>query len=413
MNKENELIISVCDMLTGAGKTSAAISRMNEDVESNYIFITPYRAETQRIKDACPSRDFYLPKNKGKGKLKNLEQLLLQRRNIASTHALFQNYTDKTISLIREGNYKLILDEAFDVVEQIKIHKHDIQMLFRDKKIEYCDENQEQVRWIDKEYKGDAFRKLKEKIEDGNVVYYSNELMLWNFPIEAFKAFKDVIILTYLFESQVQKYYYDLNNIQIKYIGTAQDKQTGNYYFTDNIVQPDHAKYLINKIHILDDEKLNAIGEKENALSSSWYDREMDKTRQPLISLLKNNLNNALRHKFDCSSKTCIWTTFEKARPKLSGGGYTKGFVQWNCRATNEYRDRYHVAYCVNVYMLPTLKNYFLSHGVTVLEDDYALSEMIQFIFRSAIRENKDIWIYIPSSRMRYLLMDWLKELSK
>lgn len=37
----------------------------------------------------------------------------------------------------------------------------------------------------------------------------------------------------------------------------------------------------------------------------------------------------------------------------------------------------------------------------------YALSEMIQWIFRSRIRNNESINIYIPSSRMRNLLQNF------
>ena len=46
--------------------------------------------------------------------------------------------------------------------------------------------------------------------------------------------------------------------------------------------------------------------------------------------------------------------------------------------------------------------------GVSVEEEKYALSEMIQWIFRSAIRNGESIQIYIPSQRMRQLLIDWL-----
>lgn len=41
-------------------------------------------------------------------------------------------------------------------------------------------------------------------------------------------------------------------------------------------------------------------------------------------------------------------------------------------------------------------------------EDDYALSEMIQWVWRSAIRDGKEIWVYIPSRRMRELFQNWL-----
>ena len=38
----------------------------------------------------------------------------------------------------------------------------------------------------------------------------------------------------------------------------------------------------------------------------------------------------------------------------------------------------------------------------------YAISEMVHFLWRSALRNNEDISLYIPSRRMRILLQKWL-----
>ncbi|MEG2695893.1 MAG: hypothetical protein RR966_15745, partial [Acinetobacter sp.] len=43
-------------------------------------------------------------------------------------------------------------------------------------------------------------------------------------------------------------------------------------------------------------------------------------------------------------------------------------------------------------------------------EDIFALSEMVQWVWRSAIREGNPINIYVPSSRMRDLLERWLED---
>ena len=108
-----------------------------------------------------------------------------------------------------------------------------------------------------------------------------------------------------------------------------------------------------------------------------------------------------------------MWTTYKDYKGLLSGKGYTSGFLSYNTRSTNEYRIKTHLAYCANIYFNPYLKNYFLDHGVEVKEDKFALSELIQWIWRSAIRDGKEIWIYIPSKRMRTLLQEWLNSLSK
>ena len=83
-----------------------------------------------------------------------------------------------------------------------------------------------------------------------------------------------------------------------------------------------------------------------------------------------------------------------------------------NQRAVNSYRNCRYLAYGVNRYALPDSYNYFLYKGVQMDVRKWALSEMIQWIWRSAIRDGNDIWIYIPSSRMRGLLEDWIKEVS-
>ena len=67
------------------------------------------------------------------------------------------------------------------------------------------------------------------------------------------------------------------------------------------------------------------------------------------------------------------------------------------------------MAYCLNKYINSVVKTFFDSKGIQTDEDTYAVSEMLQFIWRSAVREGNEIWVYIPSSRMRQLLKDWIE----
>jgi hypothetical protein len=107
-----------------------------------------------------------------------------------------------------------------------------------------------------------------------------------------------------------------------------------------------------------------------------------------------------------------MWTTFSAYEDELAGDGYKKGFLACNARATNAYRDRISLAYMINYYLNPIITNYFSQCNVRVEQDAWALSELIQWMFRSAIRDGKPVSIYIPSSRMRKLLSDWIDSLS-
>ena len=69
--------------------------------------------------------------------------------------------------------------------------------------------------------------------------------------------------------------------------------------------------------------------------------------------------------------------------------------------------------YAVNIFMNVNDKLFYKRYGIEVNEDGYALSTMLQWIWRSAIRDGKEINIYIPSKRMRTLLTDWINSVSK
>lgn len=402
------MIINVVDSIMGSGKTSAAINKMNQDKENNYIFITPFLKEVERIKESCADRKFIEPENKGGGKLESLHYLIGREYNIASTHALFKMYNDDTKELIRNKNYILILDEVFNVLEHIPLHKDDIALML--KEFAHLDENN-YVIWDGDDYEGSKFRDIKMMAKNHNLILIDNILLLWNFPVDIFESFKEVYILTYMFEAQVQKYYYDLNSAEINYLGVNHKDKI--YSFSSSHTAPEYAKYLKDKITIVDDEKLNMIGDVETSLSASWFDRDKNRRGKPLMKTLKKNLINVFNNKFQTVSDDNMWTTYKDYKPHISGKGYTKGFVSVNARATNDYRHKKSLAYCANIFFNPYLKNYFLERGVNVMEEKYALSELVQWIWRSSIRESKAIKLYIPSSRMRELLMDWLEELNK
>lgn len=117
-----------------------------------------------------------------------------------------------------------------------------------------------------------------------------------------------------------------------------------------------------------------------------------------------------------------MWTSFKDYQSKLRGKGYSKefkteqlkeidnayGFLACNARATNKYAGCYNLAYCVNIYLHPAISQFFYQKGIKVDEDLYGLSEMIQWIWRSRIRNGEKINIYVPSIRMRTLLKSWL-----
>ena len=217
-------------------------------------------------------------------------------------------------------------------------------------------------------------------------------------------ALDHTYILTYMFKGQIQRYYYDMNNINYEYKAV---KKINDKYEVVDYNENEDLTYLKELIHIYDNKKLNKIGDDKYALSKSWYEKQ-DKNKTDGFDLLKNNIFNYFQNIVKGKSKENMWTCFKDFKTKCKGKGYTKGFVSCNARATNDYRHKKNLAYVVNIFNNPMILKFFRNKGVSVDENSFALSELIQWIFRSQLRDGKEINLYIPSSRMRNLLKQWL-----
>ncbi len=393
---KKELELNIVDAGCGVGKTTAMINFINQSSdEDRFIYITPLLTEVSRIKTECKQKHFKEPEIKPT-KTDSIVKLIEDGENIVSTHALFKKLTEETLELSKFKGYTLIIDECADVIKEIEISKDDLKTVLEKYTVTTKDDN---LAWVATEYEG-RFEDYKNMIEMGGVQVYRSSLgeivsLVWVFPISMFEAFDNVYLLTYMFNGQ--KGYYDYHNVKIK-----------NLYVKDFqlTTEPQHYNYEEQKnlITILDDDKLNAIGDGNGSISKSWFYRNRNNI---LITQLKNNVTNFFIHKIKVPQKERLWTTFKGYKNKIEGKGYIRNFAPSNARATNDYRECTTVVYAVNKYMRPCLKHFFESHGITVDEKQYALSEMLQFIYRSAIRDNKPITVYVPSKRMRDLLIEW------
>ena len=128
-------------------------------------------------------------------------------------------------------------------------------------------------------------------------------------------------------------------------------------------------------ITIVDDAKLNAVGDGTYALSKGWYDRRG--YSDPGIRSLRNGLKKFFQSLDESNADTRMWTCFKSGR-------FRKNFIQTSARATNRYKDRTDVAYMVNRFADPNILKFFRSRNIELDRDAYALSEMLQWIWRSA-----------------------------
>lgn len=411
-------MIQVCDSIMGTGKSSAAITYMNEHVTDRFVYITPYLEEASRIKKACPKMNFVEPSDKIKKyhfkKSEHTAALIKQGRNITTTHQAFKMYSGEMLEDIQNHGYRLIIDENVDVLEKYDCHAEDIQIAINEG---YIEEKEGTYELVNENYNGMVFRELFQFLKVRHLIKMDSEtkngecehLFYWIMPPDLITAFKDVFILTYLFKGQSLHHFLEIYNLPYEYIG-IQKSEDGKFHFSEYPgYTPEYVKHLGDMIHILDNEKMNCVGDDFHAMSMSWYDkREVDVER--LQKNIYNCVNNIWR---DAPANEKLWGCFKGYGHKIQGKGYTKSFLTFNSKATNAYRNRRYLMYIVNLFMNVNEKTFYQKHGIDVDENIYALSIMVQWIWRSAIRDGDEIYLYIPSRRMRTLLKDWIKKTSK
>ncbi|TWG97508.1 hypothetical protein L598_002000000720 [Mesorhizobium sp. J18] len=79
-------------------------------------------------------------------------------------------------------------------------------------------------------------------------------------------------------------------------------------------------------------------------------------------------------------------------------------------RGTNKFIDKSHLVYLYDQNMNPFI-NRWLGLGENGVEQDrYALTELIQWVYRSRVRRGEPVTLYLPSTRMRRILQDYLSE---
>lgn len=423
--------IRIVDAICGSGKTNWCIQEMNNNKNKRYMYITPFLSEIERVINST-NINIKAPEHKGRGKLENLEQLILTQQNIASTHVLFQRFDLNKKEKLKNGNYTLFLDEVMNVIQEIDdITEGDINLLIGEKIIRV--DSQNYVHWI-KDYTDTKYDTIKQMAENNSLILVNKKLMVWNFPADIFDCFEEVYILTYKFDGQIMKHYYDYHNVKYKKYSVKKIDVTDDYtkyklidYSPENEFEYiDRYRKLIN---VYTNPDLNTIGDKRTALSVSWFKH----SNKELKVALKNNIYNFFRNKVKSKSYDNMWTTFKDYKKALRGDGYRQCvlvdefnnpltdendkeiiqdcFVSFNARATNDYKFKRNLAYMCNVYIHPNIKQFFNLKGIEFNEDEYALSELIQWIFRSAIRDGKSINIYLPSKRMRTFLINWLNNI--
>lgn len=425
----SSITVEILDSIMGSGKTTNILKWIDANNSTEkFIYVSPLLSEVDeggRVQRDLKHTRFHYPKadeaNRTKGD--SLLSMLQDGLNISCTHSLYLLMTDAHLNEIRKQNYIVIIDEELGVIDSYDSYsQYDIRSLIKSGSV-VKQESDGMLLWVsdDDNYdeKDHAYNKLKRHIQSG--ILYSakraDSMLVTQLPIKLFTVAKRVIIITYMFEGNILSTFLKLKGIEYK-------------PFTDVTTTPVDKKEINNLITMYElKSKWKELGKLK--LSNTWYtsNNNGNATAKDIKSI--ENFISSFCRISGCSYKELMYTfpkhrRFDnsKARGVIKPKGYIdreeeladgsieieKVWVATQTRATNDYDHKTHLVHAFNRYPNTAVKSYLQDYGQIVDDDIFALCELLQWVWRSAIRKGEPITLCIVSTRMRKLFDKWLNE---
>ena len=177
----------------------------------------------------------------------------------------------------------------------------------------------------------------------------------------------------------------------------------------------------IKDIGALSKLKLTYSGQEKGMSSSSYY----SKVSRSLKNLKERKLVGVDIYDILITCKKDAWLkasndnqpkpkSEENEKTKSKPGVFAKNsrlkdanWIANTTRGTNDFIHCSHLVYLYDQNINPVVARW-LGDSSRAFNDAYALTELIQWVWRSRIRRGKPITLYLPSPRMRRLFEVWL-----
>lgn len=416
-------VVEVLDSIMGSSKTNGIIKWIEENPNEKYLYISPLLSEVEiggRIHSDLKIVSFETPSTEdSKTKSDDLLKLLQDGCNIACTHSLYLGMSAEHLKAVEDNKYVLIIDEEIDVIDGYnRYSKDDLEYLLQRGDITF-DDKDGMISWVGGELGSHAKYREFMNLCNAKALYATRRnkaMMVTQLPIKLITSAKRVIVMTYMFKGNILDCFLKLKGIKTK-------------PFTE------FACVQKSKVEIRELIDLKELPRQLSKLSltSTGY----EKMTKSDCSVVANYIRSVCRaHK--AKGEDVIYT-FPKAkftgddrsktRNKVTPKGYTTYTVVvqeevdgvlverkekhpcWlysGCRATNLYAHKWCLVHVYDRYPLQAVASYLDDFGYRIDNNTFALSEMLQWIWRSRIRKGEKITLAIGSKRMYNLFVNWL-----
>ena len=334
--------------------------------------------------------------------------MVLQGQNIAATHSLFE----RLVPLARQGllsDYDIIIDEVPDVVRSVSSKsKVSIEEFYLNTGYMTVDTKTGLVRPTNKWWS------MRDDVDDTlstTILTYANtgclyllegHLFIWAMPKELLTAGRTTTILTYKSDGSMLSSYLKKLDVPVEFAN-------------DNQCEEAFRKKAAELITIKDIPALSRL-----SLSHSGQLAGMSNSKycRTVVNALKNLRGRQLKDVpaenilITCAKDGWYKDGNEKvAGPFASGSKLFQG-ANWLPKITRGHQQLRSLL-PPHLPLRPAhepLVARWLEDNSRAFDDAYALTELVQWVWRSRVRRGQPITLYLPNPRMRQLMEEWLSD---
>ena len=408
-------IVNIVDYPCGFGKTNVLLSILNDHHDLKVLVVVQTLSEVDRIIKSLPKGRIFSPEKANpryKSKGEQLEHLVRKSVSVVITHSLYE----RAGMLAYNGgfrNYHVIIDEVPNAVSVLEnqLYPENFKEFYIDNGYFKLENTglilpTEKVLEEEDRLKNALDETLINNIKSGRVYFDGKKNFIKTIPTSLFTETETITVLTFLSKGTLFLKFLKKYEIKYKVTKSATMNKTFRQLAAKNL--------SIKTIKAINDIGLGYAKQTTYPIKS----KEVKSIRTALKNLKQRTLKNVEIEKV-------IITCAKKNWYKKAKGGYDlnkpgifstdsrmfKGanWIPNTTRGTNNYSHCSHAIYLYDQNVNPILLNW-LNATDKQFKKEYALTEMIQWIWRTRIRNGEPVDVYMPSNRMREILADWISE---
>ena len=370
------------------------------------MVIVPFLSEVERVKKGVQkSCTFHEPltDNSYESKKQSLIDLAICGNNIVTTHKMFESLVD----VAKQGlfdDYHIIIDEVPEVLSVVdSLSKKSLNDIYIDGGYLTVEDDGKVIptqKWHEdsKDVSDTLSLKLYRRAMCESLYLVNESYFIWAMPKEL--LIKGCTVTIYTFKSSGSLLCRYLDKEKIPYV-VERNISIEQKFLNDaqKLITIEEVPPNISKMRF-------GYGKQTEQLSNTSY-------RRKVVLYLKNLKQRKLANvSTDRIMITCVKEAWDNFKNK---GGFKKGsrlgsanWVANTTRGTNDYAHCSHAIYLYDQFVNPAMLRWLEVENQRQFEEEYALTEFIQWLYRTRVRKGEHVSVYIPSKRMEKIFRSWL-----